>query len=386
MILNGIKGAIYDIIGYLACLGKPALHDGKKALILRVDEIGDYILWRKCIDPLLNADKLKNFEVHFVGNQSWKSLFDLEFKGTFQKIIWLDKTKFKKSMIYRYTFLRNIAKENYSIVINPTYSRAKRVDDSIVKAANASNNYGFVRNNENYLPYEQNFDKQLYHQLYEVKNKSSFEYTKNKAFEEWFCENTISLSDIKFDATVLPSPKIENLPKNYFIVFPGSRSSARIWDTNNFIEVSNFLYDKYKLTAIICGGNGDIAYAQKFINSYTNPFLDFTGKTSLPELLSILKSATCLLSVDTGSIHLASSVNCLSLGIFNGSQYGRFSPYPIEISSNIISFYPKKVLEDIYKNGITEKHELINNTSYNDVSAKEIIDYLVLNPIKDKSI
>ena len=41
MILNGIKGAIYDIIGYLACLGKASLHDENKALVLRVDEIGD---------------------------------------------------------------------------------------------------------------------------------------------------------------------------------------------------------------------------------------------------------------------------------------------------------------------------------------------------------
>jgi len=378
MNLDKTKGRIYTFLNFLTknrCANKT-----KKALVLRVDEIGDYILWRKSIDPLLNADKLKNFEVHFVGNQSWKSLFDLEFKGTFQKIIWLDKTKFKKSMIYRYTFLRNIAKENYSIVINPTYSRAKRVDDSIVKAANAIANYGFVRNNENYLPYEQNFDNNLYHHLFEVKSKSSFEFNKNKAFSEWFCENPLSLSDIKFDAAVLPSPKIENLPKNYFVVFPGSRSSARIWSTENFIEVSNYLYEKYQLTALVCGGNGDIVYANNFIINYKNPCIDMTGKTSLPDLLSIIKNAACLISVDTGSIHLAASVGCLTFGIFNGSQYGRFSPYPNEISNKIISFYPKQVMEDVNKNELS-KYELINNTSYNDVSAKDVIDYIESNPI-----
>ncbi len=375
---NKFKGLIYDLINILT--RNRSSNKSRKALILRVDEIGDYILWRKSIDPLLNADKLKNFEVHFVGNQSWKSLFDLEFKGTFQKIIWLDKTKFKKSMIYRYTFLRNIAKENYSIVINPTYSRAKRVDDSIVKAANASNNYGFVRNNENYLPYEQNFDKQLYHHLFELKNKSSFEFTKNKAFAEWFFEKPLNVSSINFEAAVLPSPKIQNLPKNYFIVFPGSRSSTRIWSTDNFIEVSNYLFEKYQLTALVCGGNGDIVYANNFIKSYKHPCIDMTAKTSLPELLNIIKNASCLLSVDTGSIHLAASVGCLTLGIFNGSQYGRFSPYPKEISSNIISFYPKQVLEDINKNAFS-KYELITDISYNDVTSKEVIDYLASHPL-----
>ena len=381
--INKLKGSIYNLINTLTRNRRS--YKSSKALILRVDEIGDYILWRKCMDPILNSKKLENYEVHFAGNQSWKTLFDLEYKGTFQKIIWLDKTKFKKSMIYRYSFLRTIAKENYAIVINPTYSRAKRVDDSIVKAANASNNFGFVRNNENYLSYEQNFDSHLYHNLYKVKNKSSFEFNKNKAFAEWFCEMPLNISSINLDAAVLPFPKIKNLTKSYFIVFPGSRSSARIWSTENFIEVCNYIYEKYQLTALVCGGYGDINYANNFIKNYTHPIIDMTAKTSLPELLNIIKNASCLLSVDTGSIHLAASVGCLTLGIFNGSQYGRFSPYPKDISSNIISFYPKEVLDDINKNALSN-YELITDISYNDVTSKVVIDYLATHPIEIKAI
>jgi ADP-heptose:LPS heptosyltransferase len=105
-----------------------------------------------------------------------------------------------------------------------------------------------------------------------------------------------------------------------------------------------------------------------------------TSKTSLPELLYIIKNATCLLSVDTGSIHLAASVNCTVLGVFNGSQYGRFSPYPKNINSNIHSFYPKHVIEDINKKEYS-KYELISNISYNEVSSKMLIDYLEEYPL-----
>lgn len=381
MSLNRIKGFIYDLIGLFASIVLINVQDKKNVLVLRVDEIGDYLLWRKFIAPILKSQKLQNHEVHFIGNQSWKNLFELEFNGVFHKIIWLDKNKFKKNMLYRFSFLRRIAKENYSIVINPTYSRAKRVDDSIVKAAGASENFGFVRNNENYLPYEQNFDKNLYHHLYEVKNKHDFEFKKNKEFAEWFCEKNLDISEINYGEFNLPSSKVKSLPSKYFIVFPGSRSSARIWRTENFIEVSNYIYEQYKLIAIVCGGHGDIAYANNFINNYKHPFIDLTGKTSLPELLAIIKNASCLFSVDTGSIHLAASVNCLALGIFNGSQYGRFSPYPKEICSNIISFYPKQVMEDI-NNKDFSKYELISNNSYNNVTAKEVIDYLALHPLK----
>jgi ADP-heptose:LPS heptosyltransferase len=376
--MNKIKGFIYSLINIIT--QNRSLNRKNIALILRLDEIGDYILWRKFITPILNSKKLENYEVHFLGNQSWKTLFELEFKDIFQKVIWLDKTKFKENMIYRFAFLRKIAKENYSIVINPTYSRAKRVDDSIVKATGANTNYGFVRNNENYLFYEQNFDKKLYNQLYEVKVKHSFEFNKNKDFSEWFCEEGIDISNINFEDNKLIKSTIKYLPKNYFVIFPGSRSSNRIWNTENFIKVSNFIYEKYQLTAVVCGGNGDIAYSNNFIQYYSNPYIDMTAKTTLPELLNILNYATCLLSVDTGSIHLAASVDCLVLGIFNGSQYGRFSPYPKNINSNIHSFYPKHVIEDINKKEYS-KYELISDISYNEVTAKMLIEYLEMLPL-----
>jgi len=382
--LNRIKGFIYDIILNLALFSKSNNTNFKKALIIRVDEIGDYILWRKFMTPILNSKKLEIHEVHFVGNQSWKSLFELEFNSVFHKITWLDKNKFKKNMLYRFSFLRKITKEGYSIVINPTYSRAKRVDDSIVKAASASSNFGFVRNNENYLPYEESFDKKLYHHLFKLNNKIFFEFHKNSAFTEWFCEKPSNVLNLNFNTPVLPSLEIEHLPNKYFIVFPGSRSSSRIWPTKNFVEVSNYIYEKYNLTALVCGGDGDILYAKNFIKSYTHPCIDMTAKTSLPELLTVIKNASCLLSVDTGSIHLAASVDCLVIGVFNGSQFGRFSPYPKDIGSNIIAFYPKYVIEDINQNGISKNYELIKNTSYDDVNSKDLINYLESNPIKVK--
>jgi ADP-heptose:LPS heptosyltransferase len=380
--LNRIKGFAYDMVLYFVLFTIKNKNKSKKVLIIRVDEIGDYILWRKFIHPILKSYDLTNHEIHFLGNESWQSLFELEFKGTFTKLYWLKKINFKKNLSYRYSFLKEIAKENYSIIINPTYSRAKRIDDSIVKAANATTNIGILRNNENYLPYEQNFDRQLYHKLFKIQEKYGFEFNRNKEFAEWLCKSSILNLNLKFESNTLPQSHMA-LPKDgYFIVFPGSRSSARIWDTGNFIELSNYLYQKYKLTAIVCGGPGDIIYAERFIQAYSNPVINITAKTSLPELLSIIKNAACLLSVDTGSIHLAAAVDCLALGIFNGSQYGRFSPYPKEISSKIISFYPKQVLEDINKNALS-KYELISTISYNDVSPNEVINYLNSYPLQE---
>ena len=378
--MNRIKGFIYDLITFFASIGSRNKSIIEKVLIIRVDEIGDYLLWRKFISELLEASICNQKEVHFVGNAAWKSLFEIEFaKNSFAKIYWLNKNLHKTSIIYRFTFSRQLFQEHYSTVINPTYSRAKRVDDSLVKAAKANNNYGYVRNNENYLPYEQSYDRNLYNKLLPIQQKPIFEFYRNKAFTEWLTQNKSLISNTHLSDTIsLPEVKIKyRLPEIYFVIFPGSRSEKRIWSAHNFSIVANYIYEKYKYTLILAGAASDIQYGDALAKLYQPFLINLIGKTSLPETLAILKEAKCTLSVDTGSIHLAASVNALCIGIFNGSQYGRFSPYPNSISNKITSIYPASIVNEISDNAIVnEKFEHIVAIDYNQVTALQVIDII----------
>ena len=51
--MNRIKGFIYDLITLFASIGSRNRNTAEKVLIIRVDEIGDYLLWRKFITELL---------------------------------------------------------------------------------------------------------------------------------------------------------------------------------------------------------------------------------------------------------------------------------------------------------------------------------------------
>jgi ADP-heptose:LPS heptosyltransferase len=378
--MNRIKGFIYDLITFFASIGSRNRNITDKVLLIRVDEIGDYLLWRKFITELLEASICNQKEVHFVGNASWKSLFEIEFsENTFTKIYWLNKHQYKTSINYRFKFSKNIFQENYSTVINPTYSRAKRVDDSIVKAAKSNSNYGYVRNNENYLTYEQSYDRNLYDKLLPIHQKPVFEFNRNKAFTEWLTQSQSLISDTQLAGTIsLPEVKTKyQLPATYFVLFPGSRSAKRIWSAENFTIVSNYLYEKYKFTVILAGAASDSQYGEAFENNYFYPIVNLIGITTLPETLALLKGAKCILSVDTGSIHLAASVNCLSFGIFNGSQYGRFSPYPNTVSNKIKSIYPASIANEISNIAIVnEKYEHIVSIDYNEVTALQVIEMI----------
>jgi ADP-heptose:LPS heptosyltransferase len=99
-----------------------------------------------------------------------------------------------------------------------------------------------------------------------------------------------------------------------------------------------------------------------------------TTKTSLTEFLEILAHAKCIISVDTGSVHMAAAVHCPVYAIFNGSQYGRFAPYPKELNKKFYSVYPDIVEKEIMEAPILPlKYVYHSGVSYNAVPAKKLI-------------
>lgn len=371
--LNRIKGFLYDCIGALARIGNRPV-TGPRLLIVKTDEIGDFILWHNFLRELISADRFQYYEIHFCGNESWKKLFEQLYPFAVQKTYWLSKMHFKKDMLYRYTFLKKIYREHYTCVINAIYSRDKTYDDAIVLAAKAAQVIGMNSNRENLRSYQAGYDTGLYTTLFDHPQKPLFELYRNRLFTEFIIQKKSVVTDTKVDPCKLPPASGSKMPPNYFVVFPGSRNPARVWPTAFFIEVSNYLFGQYGWTAVVCGSRGDAIYTQTFLASYTHAATDLTAKTSLPELMHVLKNARCLLSVDTGSVHLAAAVGCTVFGVFNGSQYGRFAPYPREVAENMYAIYPDAVEEETKnKKTVQEKYELVVPISYSEVSPQKMI-------------
>ena len=371
--MNRLKGIIYDIISLLATLGTRKKTSNKKILIVRVDEIGDFILWHKFLQDIVSSEQYKGYIFHFCGNQSWKSLFTHFDAALVNKSFWLDKIRFKKEMWYRYKFLKQIYREGYAVVINPTFSRDKRYDDSIVRAAKAPQRIGMVANLESIRSYETGYDRSLYTRLFNHAGKPIFEFYRNKYFSEFIIDCDSAVSDTKLSTDLLPAFHMA-LPEKYFIVFPGSRSKSRIWPTENFVLVSNYLFEHYRWTAVVCGTDSDSDYTQAFCKQYTNPSLNLTGKTSLLDMLTLFTKAQCLLSVDTGSVHMAAAVGCRVFGIFNGSQYKRFSPYPLALSDHFHALYPDEIeIELKEENLVKQKYEFVVDIPYSSVKAEKLI-------------
>lgn len=371
--LSRIKGYVYELVLYLAILIPRKKPSRKKVLIVRVDEIGDYMLWHNFLADIVLSETCRDAEIHFLGNQSWKTLFSLFDKPYVQQDSWMDKLEFKSKIGYRFRLLRAIYQQGYHTVINPTFSRDKRYDDSIVKAACARHRIGMVANQESVKSYETGYDRNLYTSLFEHAEKPVFEFLRNKMFTGFVLGRTSSVTTTRVNTQLLPDFSI-TLPEKYFIVFPGSRSASRIWPAAYFVQVAAFLAGRYGWTAVVCGTRSDSSYTEAFVSRYTHPVLDLTGQTSLPDMLSVFKNAQCLISVDTGSVHLATAVGCVVFGIFNGSQYGRFAPYPADMVPGFHAIYPDDTEEELKDASIVaRKYEFVVPVAYENVLPGKVI-------------
>ena len=72
----------------------------KSILLIRLDSIGDYVLFRNYIEELKKNEKYKDYSITLLGNNVWKSLsieLDRKYVDSF---IWLDRNKFNKNVFY----------------------------------------------------------------------------------------------------------------------------------------------------------------------------------------------------------------------------------------------------------------------------------------------
>ena len=371
--LKRLKFLVYRFVLFLA--KKKTNKRNKAVLIIKTDEIGDYVLWRNFATYYQSCQRFLSYKKVLCGNIAWKNLYENFDAVCFDEVIWLDKKQFKSNMLYRYRFLKNINARRFDTVINTVFSRSYYIDDSVVLAAYAEHTIGMPSNDNNVLPYEKGYDKNLYSELAPLPMNNIFEFTRNKNFTIFATKQELPDIKLNFDNTNFHGKN--KLPENYFVIFPGSNKSSRIWPASNFAQVASFIHNAMGYHVVICGAKTDLPYAEELKKKLDIPFTDLCGKTNLFEFLEVLKFSKCLVSIDTGSVHLAAAVQCPVFGVYNGSQYGRFAPYPGDVFKNFYAAYPAAVENDI-KNGHAKKYRYLSPVKYDEVSAEMIIELVKL--------
>ncbi len=95
---------------------------------------------------------------------------------------------------------------------------------------------------------------------------------------------------------------------------PGAEyGPAKRWPIERFAEVTNELYREIGCGFLIFGGRGDVPLAEQLLALLPTPaskghVVSLAGKTSLRELMALLKLCRGLLTNDTGPMHVAAAL------------------------------------------------------------------------------
>lgn len=296
-----------------------------KILIIRLDAIGDFILW---LDSAQHFRKIyPDKKIILLGNKAWT---DLAKKFSYWDEVWeLDRRKFYRNLPYRVRLLKKIRKAGFDIVIQTTYSREFLYGDAIVRISGARKKIGSVGDCSNIRPIEKKISDRFYTQLIPANPKPLMELRRNAEFVRglgYVCQ--AALPDMMPVAQGINNPAVNNSP--YFVLFPGASWTGKQWPVEKFSEFASLVFHEIGISAVICGGATERELGEALIAIMDIPVLNMVGKTSLAELVTVIKTAQFLLGNDTSAVHIASAVATPAFCLLGGGHYGRFMPYDIE--------------------------------------------------------
>lgn len=116
-----------------------------------------------------------------------------------------------------------------------------------------------------------------------------------------------------------------NLPEKYVIISPGAsqRRQAKTWGKTKFANLIISLKESFDFTAVLVGGKEDQSYNQAITTLVLEhhlktdaPVIDLTGRTDLRSLCAIIKNARLFVGIDSGIMHLASSIDIPLVALF----------------------------------------------------------------------
>ena len=349
----------------------------KSLLLIRLDAIGDYVLFRNFIAAIKQSEKYKDYKITLLGNIAWESLATELDASYIDQFIWLDRYQFYNNVFYHYKKLKEISSLAYDVLINPVYSRSFFYMDIIVNRVYAREKIGSIGDLSNIKPWLKYIGDTFYTTLLDANTELIFEFYRNKEFFELLLEKKLDIDKplINLGCYLTQAKPFDN----YVVLFLGASNVIRKWDINNFIEIANYINDKYGLTVVICGNNSDKNNILLFEEKLNKSVLNLTGKTSLLEMLSIIVDAKLLISNETCMPHFAVALDTEVIVISNGNQIGRFTPYPKEITRKYhVIFHP-----NIEKNFFYYQQQgYVSQLNINDISVFSVmrqIDFVLSN-------
>ena len=364
----GLRKETYSILRKVSLSSKT-----KKLLIVRLDAIGDYILFRNALSELKKSKRFRDHKITLLGNSLWKELAENLDNHVVDEFIWIDpkillnQSKFTSDQL---ALLFKLKLKRFSDIIHPVHSRMLDIDHFLadIKVPILIGSSG---DEINYKLGEKSKGDQYYTELIKVPDHSNFEFYRNAYFISKLTGIDSDAFRLKIDLT---KPEKETLS---IIISPGAGHLTRQWPIEKFAEVILQLNTVYRSAFFyICGSDSDKELGDRILMlTMKENIWNMCGKLSLIQYADLANQASLVISNESSSIHLAAALNIPAICISNGNMFGRFNPYPSELRNNIKTIYSNEsFLNPDQFNSNVERTRVSSTDDISKISSKKVIE------------
>lgn len=263
-----------------------------KVLIWQTAFLGDVVL----TTPLIKTLK-KNFKdilIGFVGRPFIRDLF---------KDFNIELIPFSKGFIESFKIREKI--KSYDIVISPHRSARTAL---ILFFSGIKERIGFDKSEFPFL-----YTETVKHRWETHEVDRNLELLKPLGIREFVRETELKISEEDYEETL---KKFNLEEKGYVVLSPFSNFRLKEWSIENWATLIN----KMSVPVVITGTREDLQKSKFLETLVKKRFINLTGKTSLRELMALLRGAKIVVANDSSPVHIANAFGVPAITIYTATS------------------------------------------------------------------
>ena len=131
-----------------------------------------------------------------------------------------------------------------------------------------------------------------------------------------------------------PRPSCQSIfggmPPLLMAFHPTGSDPYKWWPAASFVELGNFLYEKYQASLLIISGSGDRKQTEAIAAKLSGPTLVTGGRYPLLTVAALLTHCRLLVANDSGPLHLGLALKVPTIALIGADDPRRVGPYGVD--------------------------------------------------------
>lgn len=111
-----------------------------------------------------------------------------------------------------------------------------------------------------------------------------------------------------------------------FVLDASSKWPTKRWPIESFSQLATLLRKKYQARIVLLGSGQNRSLTREFLKVHREGVIDLVGKTSLGELVSVMKYLKVLVTPDSAPLHVATAMGTPVIALFGPTHPDRHLP------------------------------------------------------------